>query len=272
MASEPAIITLTTDFGTRDSYVAEMKGVILAINRRARMIDITHEVRPQCVAQAAFLTQAAWSSFPPDAVHLVVVDPGVGTARRALALETPRGRFVGPDNGVLSAALPDDRRPRTEGPVELPPRHRAIAITNRSYLREPVSATFHGRDVFAPAAAHLSLGVALDELGEPVARIAALPPFRAQPDASGVIQAAVVHIDRFGNAVTDVRRDDLPEGPLDIEIAGRRVSGLVRTYAEAEGLAALVGSSGYLEIALREGNAAQALGIDIGAHVVIRSA
>ncbi|MGB2695855.1 MAG: SAM-dependent chlorinase/fluorinase, partial [Dehalococcoidia bacterium] len=221
--------------------------------------------------QAAFLTQAAWPSFSSDSVHIAVVDPGVGTERRAIALETPNGRFVGPDNGVLSAALPDDARPAREGPVALPAEYGAVELTSRAYQRAAVSATFHGRDVFAPAAAHLSLGVALAALGPPVERIIALPPVRARPRADGAIEATVVHIDRFGNAVTDARAGDLPAGPLTIDVAGQRVPGLVQTYAEAAGPAALVSSSGFVEIALRDDNAAEALGIDIGARVVVRA-
>ncbi len=268
-----AIISLTTDFGLSDAYVAAMKGVVLGISPRANIVDISHDVRPQQVLQAVFLTQTVWPYFPPGAVHVVVVDPGVGTERRALALQTPRGRFVGPDNGSLSSALPDEARPTSgnaPAAVALPAGSRAIAVTNERYLRLPVSATFHGRDVFAPAAAHLSLGVPLDELGAPVERVLAFPPLRAQRCADGALEARVLHVDRFGNVVLDARADDLPAGRLTVEIAGRAVAGPVRTYAEASGLAALVGSSGHLEIALSSGNAADALGARIGDAAVVR--
>lgn len=274
MPEAPPVITLTTDFGLTDSYVAQMKGVILTINARAMIIDISHAMRPQHVVQAAFITQAAWPAFAPGTIHVVVVDPGVGTERRAIALETPRGVFVGPDNGVLSAALPDDARPhagRGTQPVVLPAGYRAVTITNRRYMREPVSATFHGRDVFAPAAAHLSRGALIDELGAPVERVLALPPLQARRCEDGTIEATVVHIDRFGNIVTDARAEDLPEGPLAVELAGERIPGLVRTYADATALAALVGSSGYLEVALRNGNAAERLGVDIGEQALVRA-
>jgi len=274
MATDPtpgAIITLTTDFGLSDPYVASMKGVILGINRQARLVDVTHDVRPQQIVQTAFLTQAAWPFFPDGTVHLAVVDPGVGTGRRAIALETPRGCFLGPDNGVLSAALPDELRPaRTPAPAVLSPGYRAYAITDPRYLLRPVSATFHGRDVFAPAAAHLSLGVPIGELGERLDTITALPPLRARRAPDGVLHGRVVHIDRFGNAITDIRADDLPAQEFAVEAAGRRVPGLVRTYAEATVLSALVGSSGYLELALRSGNAARELGLDIGDAAVLR--
>lgn len=270
MAAKP-IITLTTDFGLADPYVAAMKGVILGLNPRATIVDISHDVRPQRLLQAVFITGAAWSSFPPDAVHVVVVDPGVGTERRALVIETSRGVFVGPDNGALSAALPDDTRPAAGCEAVRPPAgSRAFAITNRRYLREPVSATFHGRDVFAPAATHLSLGVAPSELGEPVDAVLAFAPLRALRRLDGTLQAQIVHIDRFGNAITDVRAEDLPDGAFSIELAGRSVPGPVRTYAGAAGLAAIVGSSGYVEIALPNGNASVTLGVDIGDSALLR--
>lgn len=278
----PPVVTLTTDFGLADPYVAAMKGVILGLNPRATVVDVSHEVRPQRLLQAVFITQAAWPAFPSGAIHVVVVDPGVGGERRAVVIETPRGSFLGPDNGVLSAALPEEARPTADqgpAPVALPAGHRpdgrpsgrAFAITNRRYLREPVSATFHGRDVFAPAAAHLSLGVEPQALGEQLDTILAFPPLRARRCPNGSLQAQVVHIDRFGNVVTDVRAEDLPSGRFTVELAGQLVPGPVRTYAEATGLAALVGSSGYLEVALPSGNAAQALGIDIGDGALLQA-
>ena len=272
-ASDPPIFTLTTDFGLGDPYVAAMKGVILELNPRAVIVDVSHEVRPQLLAQAVFITQAAWPSFPADAIHLVVVDPGVGSDRHAIALATAHGMFLGPDNGVLSAALPVDGRPATEaGParVALPQDYRAFAITNRRYLREPVSATFHGRDIFAPAAAHLSLGVPAEELGEQLHTVLALPPIRAGRDQDGTLHAHIVHVDRFGNVITDAPEEDLPANGFAVELAGQTVEGPVHTYAEARGLAALVGSSGYLEVALPNGNAAQALGVDIGDGALVR--
>lgn len=267
------VITLTTDFGLSDPYVAAMKGVILAINPRAAIVDVSHAVQPQRLLQAVFITQAAWPFFASDTVHVAVVDPGVGTERRAVVLVTPCGRFVGPDNGVLSAALPEEARPTSDpgpAPVALPAGYRAFAITNLRYLREPVSATFHGRDVFAPAAAHLSLGVAAEELGEPVKELLVFPPLRARRCADGALRGGVVHIDRFGNVVTDARVEDLPAGAFTVELAGRRVPGPVRTYAEAVELAALVGSAGYLEVVRPDGSAADELDVHIGDAVLVR--
>ena len=267
------IITLTTDFGLADQYVASMKGVILGLNPRATIVDVSHEVEPQRLLQAVFLTQAAWPLFPPGAVHVVVVDPGVGSERRSIVLESPRGLFLGPDNGVLSAALPEEARPPADvglASVAVPPGRRAFTITNPRYLREPPSATFHGRDIFAPAAAHLTLGLPPEALGEPVEALLAFPSLRARRCHDGSLQAQVVHIDRFGNVVTDVLAEDLPEGGFVVELAGQSVAGPVRTYAEATGLTALVGSSDYLEVALPNGSAAQALGVDIGDAALVR--
>ena len=267
------IITLTTDFGLADSYVAEMKGVILGINAQATIVDVSHAVRPQRILQAVFMTQVAWRSFPTGAIHVTIVDPGVGTDRRAIALVTPRGHFVGPDNGVLSAALPEDARPQSQGgptTVAVPAGCRAFTITNPRLLRQPLSATFHGRDVFAPAAAHLSLGMPAETLGEAVDSLLAFPPIRARRRGDGALQAEVVHIDRFGNLVTDARVEDLPNGPFTVELAGQRVPGPVRTYADATGPAALVTSSGYMAVFQPNGSAAETLGVEIGDGALLR--
>ena len=278
MAGNPVgrspIITLTTDFGLDDPYVAAMKGVILSLNPAATIVDITHQVRPHQVAQAAFLLAQALPYFPRGTIHVVVVDPGVGTARRALAVATPEMLLVGPDNGALSAGLSEETR-RRAGPgseateVELAEGYRAVALRRRRYMRKPVSDTFHGRDVFAPAAAHLSLGVGLDALGPAVGKVRALPPFRARRLPDGTLEGRVVHVDRFGNVVTDVRAEDLPKGRVEVSIGGQRIEGLAHTYEEEPELKALAGSAGYLEIARRGGSAAYSLGVDVGAGVLV---
>lgn len=274
-ASEPPLITLTTDFGLRDGYVAAMKGVILSLCRDTRIIDITHDVSPQAVAEAVFLTSTAWPFFPPDTIHVCVVDPGVGTERRALLLVTDRGRFVGPDNGVLSAALPEELRamaPAHGGPVDLDEHVRAFSIEHPSVRRAQVSRTFHGRDIFAPAAAHLALGTPPERFGPRVGRVVALPPFRARRDPSGALQGRVIHVDRFGNLITDVRAQDVPSGEPVVKIAGRTIHGLSPTFAAAEGLLAFVGSYGYLAIAVRDGNAARELGAGVGTELTVSPA
>ena len=234
------LITLTTDFGLSDPYVAAMKGVILGISPDAHVIDISHGVRPQRVLHATFITQSAWPYFP---------------------------------DGALSAALPDGARPRdgdNVAPVPLPGGYRAFTIANPRYLQQPVSATFHGRDVFAPAAAHLSMGLSPHELGEPVDHVLAFPPLRARRRHDGSLEARVIHIDRFGNIVTDARAADLPDGAVAVELAGESVPGLVRTYVGASGLVALVGSSGYLEVAQPDESAANSLAVEIGDPVLVR--
>jgi S-adenosylmethionine hydrolase len=274
LVNRPPIITLTTDFGIADPYVAAMKGAILSLNPAAIIVDITHEVRPQQVAQAAFLLGQALPYFPRGTIHVVVVDPGVGTERQALALATPEMLLVGPDNGALSPALPEETRRRAgpgpeAGQVDLPGGYRAVALKRGRYMRKPVSATFHGRDIFAPAAAHLSLGVSLEELGPAVSRVRALPPFRARRQPDGTLEGRVLHVDRFGNLITDIRAEDLPEGRVVVSIGGQRIEGLARTYEEGPDLKALVGSAGYLEVAYGGGSAASRLGVGVGAGMLV---
>lgn len=268
--SEAPIITLTTDFGLADAYVGQMKGVILGISPDARIVDITHEIRSQQIQQAAFLTQTAWPAFPKGTIHVAVVDPGVGTERRAILLQTDQGSFLGPDNGVLSAALPDDTRPATTSAIPVSDSLRVFELSNEAYMRQPTSATFHGRDIFAPAAAHLSIGLDPAELGSPLTELNALPPFRAARGEDGTMTGQVVHVDRYGNVVTDIRSVDLPEGSFSIEVAGHSVPGPYRTFADLEGLGAIVGSSEFLGIAAPKGDAAEILEIDIGGPVRLR--
>jgi S-adenosylmethionine hydrolase len=270
-----SIITLTTDFGLADHYVAAMKGVILSTNPEAIIVDVTHDVAPQQVVQAVYLTGSAWPHFPHDAIHVAVVDPGVGTHRRALLLQTPSGLHAGPDNGVLSAALPEEARRTIPGDspedIALPEGYRAFQIAEPRFMRMPVSDTFHGRDIFAPAAAHLSLGVPPEDFGEAVSSMLALPPIRAPRRPGGALAARVIHVDRFGNLLTDALAQDLPAGRLRVKIAGRTVTGPVRTYADAQGLVAMLGSSGYLEVAEPGGSAAAVLGVGPGEPLLVRT-
>ena len=255
-----AVITLLTDFGTSDGYVGAMRGVIVGINPQATVLDICHDITAQDVPGAAFVLSTAYRYYPPDTIHLVVVDPGVGSSRRAIAVRTQRGLFVAPDNGVLSYVYA--REPGFE----------AVQLTEQRYWLSPVSDTFHGRDVFAPVAAHLSRGVQLCELGPAIdnpQRFALSEP-EARSDGSMVGQ--ILYIDRFGNLVTNVRRDLLPAGGVSIHIAGQTVNGPLAAYAGAKDgeVLALVGSHGYLELAVRNGSAAQVLGVVRGAEVRIQ--
>jgi len=246
------LITLLTDFGTADGYVAEMKGVLLSAVPEASIVDLSHEIPPQDVECARLAVARYWRRFPPGTVHLIVVDPGVGSARAPLAVSSD-GRFlVGPDNGVLSPSL-------------LAGGSRAVA------LPVPASAapTFHGRDVFAPAAAQLAIGAPLDALGTALLE----PVIRRTPEArratDGSVIGEIIAIDRFGNAISNLIA---PRGGR-VEIAGRSMP-IVRTYAEAAvgDLLALVGSSGFVEVAQRDGHAARTLGLTRGAPVTLRAA
>ncbi|MBY0490840.1 MAG: SAM-dependent chlorinase/fluorinase [Gemmatimonadaceae bacterium] len=243
-------ITLLTDFGTADGYVAELKGVLVSRAPQVPLIDLSHEIPPQDVAAARLAVARYWRRFPAGTVHLVVVDPGVGTGRAAIAVESD-GRFlVGPDNGVLSPAL-----------FTLDARVVALPVDAQA------SATFHGRDVFAPVAAELAMGAPLESVGDPYMSALRLRTPQPQRHADGSLHGEVLTIDRFGNAITNLAVRD---GGV-IEVAGRRAP-MVRTYGDAEtgALIALVGSNGFVELAMREGNAAIALGLTRGASVVLR--
>ncbi|MGE5358998.1 MAG: S-adenosyl-l-methionine hydroxide adenosyltransferase family protein [Bacteroidales bacterium] len=244
------IIALLTDFGTRDHYVASMKGVILRIVPHVTLVDITHEVAPQDVLSAAFELAACCREFPPGTIFVVVVDPGVGTPRRALGGSAGDYVFVGPDNGVLAPVL--DR-----------PGARVVELTNPEYARAEVSRTFEGRDRFAPAAAWLAHGVPLGDLGPAVARIAPVP-WPAPHVREAAVAGEVLKVDRFGNLISNIDRRLLEQcacAPPVVRIAGCNVLRFAQTYGEtaAGELCALVGSSGYLEVAVNGGSAAERL-------------
>ena len=268
-----AIITLTTDFGLADAYVAAMKGVILTINPEAKIIDICHSVSPQNLAQAAFVLSTAYHYFPEGTIHVVVVDPGVGTERRAIILRTPEFDFIAPDNGVLSGVVEPFSKKRLrhkQGRVKLPAGLKAVSITRPEFWRSPVSATFHGRDIFAPVAARLSLGTSPEKFGEDIDSIVALPGHGLYRKSADILVGQIAHIDHFGNLLTNFKTEDLPEEPFIVEISGRPISALSRTYGESEGLLALIGSSGYLEIAVKGGSARDFLKAAVGDEVKIR--
>jgi S-adenosylmethionine hydrolase len=255
------VIALTTDFGQADEYVGIMKGVILGICPQAVLVDICHEIRPQAVRQAAYVLESASHYFPFDTVHVVVVDPGVGTDRRAVVVRTEMATYVAPDNGVLSLIL-------AQGSARM-----AVHLTEPRYHLTPVSATFHGRDIFAPAAAHLACGADPREMGEEIgpSGLVALHDLDPVRQSGGSWLGEVVHVDRFGNLVTSLRGIQASTG-RSIEIAGEQIRGLSRTYSDVGpgDLVAYMGSGGYLEIAIREGSAATKLGADIGDPVQVQ--
>ncbi|XUX00266.1 MAG: SAM-dependent chlorinase/fluorinase [Dehalogenimonas sp.] len=264
------IITLTTDFGDSSGYAAAMKGAILSIAPDVQIVDISHRVAPQNVFEAAFLLSTVYRCFPRYTVHLVVVDPGVGTDRKIIALKTSEGTFIGPDNGVLSYAVKDYVRDaaKTSSSLlqgELSNGAKAVTVTNSRHFRHPVSDTFHGRDIMAPVAAMLSKGFELAAFGDPLERLTMLDLPQAIKEPGGAVIGHIILIDRFGNMITDVRESDLPQGgELRLELGKNVVSGLKKSYSEGFGLMALIGSSGYLEIAVNGGSAAVATNLKVG--------
>ncbi|HEV2864615.1 MAG TPA: SAM-dependent chlorinase/fluorinase [Pyrinomonadaceae bacterium] len=257
------IVTLLTDFGTADYFVGAMKGAVLSVNPSAQVVDITHEVPAFDVEAGAFALRAAFEAFPAGTVHVAVVDPGVGSPRRPLAVEGAGHFFVGPDNGVFGHVY------------ERLPDFRAFHLTNELYFRRSVSSTFHGRDIFAPVAGTLSLGVRIEKLGPQVEDFVRLPSAAPERLPDGTLKAAVIHVDRFGNLVTNVTPCDLPEatpgGDLLILVGGREVRGLRRFFADEGDSAsrpfAIWGSAGLLEIAVFRDSAARVLGAGRGTAV-----
>lgn len=261
------VVTLTTDFGTRDAYVAQMKGVLYTLGpAQLEIVDLTHEIAPQHVLEAALFVRAAWPRFPAGTIHVVVVDPGVGSERRGLACAHGDQGWVGPDNGVMSLLLDGSTR--------------AVALAPDRFVESPISATFHGRDVFAPAAARLAQGAPIESLGEPAAELVRL----AWPSPSlshAELRGRVLHIDRFGNLVSNVSRGLLRQwvgssawSRLQVRVADGPWVGLVNTYADVAvgGVAALFGSSDWLEVAVNCGSAAEQLGAGLDSPVLIRAA
>jgi Uncharacterized conserved protein len=245
------IITLTTDFGHQDAFVGITKGVILSIAPDARLVDLCHEVPPQDLVAAALQLEAALPYFPPGAIHLVVVDPGVGTERAAIAVETERCILVGPDNGILPAAS------------HFAPVMRAVRLSNPRFHLHPTSRTFHGRDIFAPCAAHLAAGVPMEELGEAAGELVSLE--LPEPEwEDGAWQARVISRDHFGNLVTNLRREHLErfgQKRVLVSLPDGRSIDVRETYGDvAPGeLVAYIGSGGRLEVAVRNGSAAERL-------------
>ncbi len=253
------LITLTTDFGTRDSYVAAVKGVLTSRAPGIAVIDLTHDLPPFDPPAAAYFLLGAIPYFPPKTVHLVVVDPGVGGPRRGIAVACGDQFLVGPDNGVFGYVLAE------RGWSE------AARLDGGTYARQPVSPTFHGRDLFAPATAVLAGGGLVAALGPAIAdpSVTPIPPTTRE---AGVLVGIVWHIDRFGNCITNIRAGQLPDTIGDafrVMAAGRQIQSFVRTYAVApRGTpVALMSSGGFVEIAVVEGRADEALGLALGAEV-----
>jgi hypothetical protein len=257
------VITLLTDFGTSDHYVGAMKGVMLGICPDAQLVDITHEIRPYQIADAAFTLSQAWPYFPAGSIHLIVVDPGVGSSRRPLVAEADGHIFVAPDNGVLTLV-----QNSAAG-------FNARQISAELFFRQPVSRTFHGRDIFAPVAAHLAQGVRPEEFGNRIGDPVTLPfanPLRTGPESW---TGTVLHVDRFGNIVTNFRWPDFSEvvrTRFEIGISASRVNVYYANYSSAaQGEFFVInGSSGYLEISSNQQDAASLLAVSAGSEIKLR--
>lgn len=261
--SESPIVTLTTDFGLADPYVAEMKAVILGINPNARIVDITHQIEKFNIRNGAFTLAAAAQYFPKGTIHVAVVDPGVGTKRRPILIETGKDFFIGPDNGVLALAA------KNQGV-----RH-VYEIANPKFVLPKISQTFHGRDIFAPAAAHLSKGTKPSEFGPEIRKIV-VPKFAKITRKNNALKGEVVHIDSFGNIITNFTAKNLDDlgikKSVNIKLGDKRITlKLCRAYAEVEAgkPLAIIGSHDFLEISVNMGSAAQAFKVKVGDAVTL---
>ncbi|HET6670527.1 MAG TPA: SAM-dependent chlorinase/fluorinase [Pyrinomonadaceae bacterium] len=258
------IITLLTDFGITDYFVGSVKGVILTLNPQAHIVDLTHDIAPQDIEAAAFTLLAAYKSFPAGTVHVAVVDPGVGSTRRGIVVEASEQHFVGPDNGIFSYIF------------ERESQFKVYELSNAKFFREPISSTFHGRDIFAPVAAALSNGVKVVKLGGQVSDPVRLAPLSLEQQGSRLL-ARIIHIDRFGNCVTNITPEVLTQKMIDagahLLVKGKKITSFRNFFAESGSRAHLFGvwgSAGFLEIAISNGSAAKFLNATRGQSVVVR--
>ena len=258
-----ALITLLTDFGNADYFVAAMKGVILSKNTAAQIVDITHDIAGQDIEAAAFTLLAAHTAFPRGTIHVAVVDPGVGSNRRAILIAAKGQFFVGPDNGIFSYVC-DEAKPRI------------FHLNNPKYFRQPVSDTFNGRDIFAPVAAAVSLGVAPKKLGVEVGDYVRLLSLKPESTEDGVISGRVIHIDRFGNCVTNITQRELTDKIVNdgfgLTVNGEQVDTLHRFFAEEtreNKVFGVWGSAGFLEVAMKNQSAAKVLQVKRGDSVLV---
>ena len=260
------LVTLLTDFGTGDYFVGAMKGALLTVNPRAQIVDITHEIAPHDVEAGAFTLLAAFDAFPAGTIHVAVVDPGVGSSRRAIVVESREHIFVGPDNGVFGYVY------------ERVHALRVFHVTNEKYFRPQVSATFHGRDIFAPVAGALSLGVRPEEFGPEVTDFVRLPFAAPERRTDGTLVATVIHVDRFGNCITNISPRDLDEESIRrgvrLVVGDREVRRFRRFFGEEDDAVgepfAIWGSAGLLELAVFRDSAARVLGTGRGRIVEVK--
>lgn len=255
------VITLTTDFGLRDYYVSAMKAVMLGIAPEARLIDVSHDIPSQDIMAGSWVLKNSAMLFPSNTVHTVVIDPGVGTERHPIALQVEDQYFVGPDNGIFSLLTSD---------ID----YTAVRLTKQEYLRDSPSNTFHGRDIFAPAAAHLSRGVPLEELGEPLDELVSYRWMQPIADKDGV-QGTIIHIDKFGNLITNIPealiKEMVESKKVKIYVGNVILNDISNTFgAVAEGEpVAYIGSAGMLEVGINKGDAEEMLGVQKGTQISI---
>jgi S-adenosylmethionine hydrolase len=266
--TKPSVITLLTDFGTADYFVAALKGVILTSNPLTCIVDITHEIPPQDIEAGAFTLLTCYRDFPKGTIHVAVVDPGVGSGRRAIVVKAGSQYFVGPDNGLFSYVLDND------------PEHKVFQITKSKYFREAASSTFHGRDLFAPVAAALADGVKPSKFGSRIEDAVRLAPLAPNKNDDGKVEGRIINVDRFGNCVTNFTRADLPEpGGKQLSVNGREITAFRQFYADEDGskadeagatdqIFAIWGSAGFLELSVNAASAAELLGVKRGDPVI----
>lgn len=263
MPDTTPIITLMTDFGEQDTYVGAMKGVILSICPEAKMIDLTHRIPAQDICAAALQLSNVYAHFPPQTIHLIVVDPGVGSQRRAIICQVENHTFVCPDNGLLTLVV-------QQAPIEA-----CVAIQNKTYFLPQVSHTFHGRDIFAPVAAHLANGIPMSEFGRPVTDLRYLQLAKLDISESQ-IKGEIIWIDHFGNAITNIGHQYLqmidPELKLQINFRDQQISRLSESYSAVPvgTTLALISSFDYLEIAVNQGSASQICNLSLGDSVLVQ--
>ena len=252
------IIALLTDFGTKDYFVGAMKGVILTINKIADIVDITHEIEPQNISEASFTLRACYKNFPPQTIFVAVVDPGVGSDRRAILVETAEYFFIAPDNGLLSFVF--------NGAEDFT----VYEITNQKFFNQPVSNTFHGRDIFAPCAAHLSNKVVSREFGKKINDFVNFAESQPRIVSESILEAEIIYADRFGNLITNLTKADLPQ-KFYLEFKNQKISKIQNYFSEAETdeLFMMIGSAGFLEIAANKNSAKKILNAGISDKIKV---
>ena len=255
----PQNIALLTDFGTKDYFVGAMKGAILSVNPKAQIVDITHEIEPQNIRSASFTLRACYKNFPGKTIFVAVVDPGVGSERRAILVETGDYYFAAPDNGLLSFIFSEAEE------------FRVFELTNKKFFAANVSTTFHGRDIFAPVAAHLSKNIQPTEFGREISDFVCWEENKPRQMSKNRIEAEIIGIDRFGNLITNLKKEDLPAGFV-LEISGKRIEKLQNHYAESQPgkVFMIFGSAEILEIAVFQDSAKGILKAEIGQKIAVK--